>query len=231
MNKSDDVMRDENAISEQLSAMMDDELEQDTSRFLLNRMKHDVTLQRKWDRYRIIQSCICDEAIPHSDQQILSGVRAAIAGEPLPSKRVALRWYKPFAGAAIAASTALLVVAGFRVQNLDFDSSTVVAEQQTIESRQPDMSALMQPVNAQIGQTSKQIRPANHQAVFEQRMNRYLRVPQNYQAQPVSQSVSINETPVRYVYLVRQPVDQNKIKTLQPGSIDVNDQANQVKKP
>lgn len=97
---------------EHLSSFMDGEVSHETGRFLVRRLGADGDLRQAWARYHLIRDCLRHQD-GHIAQRDLSGrVRAALSSEPdvTTGTRAGSRWLKPFAGAALAASVALIAV-------------------------------------------------------------------------------------------------------------------------
>ena len=101
-----------NKHAEKLCAMMDGELGQSETRFLLRRLGHEQHLIARWKRYHYsravlrgdnlgIQVCLCDR------------ISVAIAKEPVPTpghssaSTLLPAWLRPVAGFSLAASVAL----------------------------------------------------------------------------------------------------------------------------
>ncbi|NKI34398.1 sigma-E factor negative regulatory protein [Wenzhouxiangella sp. XN79A] len=96
--------------NEQLSALMDGELDRRESRFLLRRLIADEGLQRDWARYHLARDCMKSEFRGPVD--LVARVRGAIAEERMdPVARLS-----PLArfgiGGAMAAGVAMLAVVG-----------------------------------------------------------------------------------------------------------------------
>ena len=96
--------------NEQLSALMDGELERRESEFLLRRLESDDTLQRDWACYHLARDCMKSEFAGPVD--LVARVREAIADEAVdPVGRMS-----PLArfglGGAMAAGVAMLAVVG-----------------------------------------------------------------------------------------------------------------------
>jgi sigma-E factor negative regulatory protein RseA len=100
---------------EDLSALMDGELQGDPARFLLRRLEHEPELARAWSRWHLIRSCLNGEhATAHADPVRLA--RAGSNHEEAFSARVLQavqapaqarrRWARYLGGGAIAASVA-----------------------------------------------------------------------------------------------------------------------------
>ncbi|HET6563906.1 MAG TPA: sigma-E factor negative regulatory protein [Xanthomonadales bacterium] len=97
---------------ENLSSFMDGEVDKSAGSFLVRRLANDTSLRATWDRYHMIRDCLRqqDAHLVHTD--LCSRVRQVIDLEdqqqPAGSRHMA--WVKPLAGAAIAASVALVAI-------------------------------------------------------------------------------------------------------------------------
>lgn len=117
-------------IEEQLSALMDGELGRDERAFLLRRLEHDAELRAKWTRYHLMRDVMSNRR-GSAPMDLSDRVMSAIADEDRahkPAVRVAGRW-RPWAGAALAASVALLAVMAISPRGqMDLGASPMVAE-------------------------------------------------------------------------------------------------------
>ena len=97
---------------EHLSSLMDGEISRDASRFLVRRLGSDQDLCATWARYHVVRDCLRNPDGGYARDDLCSRVREAIeqADAPAPARRVGQRWLRPVAGAAIAASVALVAV-------------------------------------------------------------------------------------------------------------------------
>ncbi len=101
---------------EHLSCLMDGEIQRDTSKFLVRRLGTDKDMRNTWDRYHLIRDCLrhADGGVVHTS--LSQRVSVALAAEKVDdaslaaARRSASRWARPFAGAAIAATVALMAV-------------------------------------------------------------------------------------------------------------------------
>jgi len=97
---------------ENLSSFMDGEVDKSAGSFLVRRLANDDDLRSTWNRYHMIRDCLHqqDAHLVHDD--FCSRVRQAIDQEDLQEadNKSPLGWIKPMAGAAIAASVALLAI-------------------------------------------------------------------------------------------------------------------------
>ncbi len=91
---------------------MDGEISRDASRFLVRRLGADEELCATWARYHVVRDCLRNPDGGFARDDLCSRVRDAIEQEEAPSgaPKRGHRWFKPVAGAAIAASVALVAV-------------------------------------------------------------------------------------------------------------------------
>lgn len=106
-----------NKASQNISELMDGELEKDCSRFLLKRMQSDEQLSETWDSYHLMRSYLqqSDEAPLMNDlgAQVVSQVKQGqVSMEEKPESKLN-SWFKPLVGSAIAASVAWVAVLSF----------------------------------------------------------------------------------------------------------------------
>jgi sigma-E factor negative regulatory protein RseA len=94
-------------IKQQLSALIDGELDADTRRFLLRRLQHEQDLAGCWERWHLGRDLLRRHPVLPLRADFARRVAMAIAAEPTPARghgATLLRWT---AGAAVAASVAL----------------------------------------------------------------------------------------------------------------------------
>lgn len=103
--------------NEQISNLMDGELEINASKFLLKRMASDDSLSKTWDNYHLIKSCLQKEASePVIDiaKSVTQQLKYESRGSTKPitelKKPQIHRWLKPVLGLGIAASVAFMSV-------------------------------------------------------------------------------------------------------------------------
>src|ERR1700730_11520166 len=105
-------------IREQVSAFLDGELPGSETELLLKRLTRDGELRESFGRYALIGEAIRGGSVSLLTKRFAGRVNLAIDGEPitvtghLPEHR-APRWWRPFAGAAVAAGVAAVAVVGF----------------------------------------------------------------------------------------------------------------------
>lgn len=101
-------------IREQLSALIDNELDRDRTRFLLKRAEHDAALVALWQRWHLTGEVLRGAALPLR-QDFLAGIHARLDDTQARSVAVSrradvLRWTGGFAVAASVALAALMLV-------------------------------------------------------------------------------------------------------------------------
>jgi negative regulator of sigma E activity len=102
-------------IREQLSALIDGELERDSARFLLRRIGHDEELGARWERWHRYGEALRGAAQPLRED-FAARIMAAIENDEVqaaveqPREHRVLRWGGGFAVAASVAFAALLLV-------------------------------------------------------------------------------------------------------------------------
>ena len=121
-NTREQIMSDKS--NEQISNLMDGELEINASKFLLKRMAADKSLSEKWESYHLIKSCLQRQ----SGEPLVIDVAAKVC-QQLSQQHVGIsqdfttdtkqkvlhKWLKPVLGMGIAASVAFMSV--FLIQN------------------------------------------------------------------------------------------------------------------
>jgi sigma-E factor negative regulatory protein RseA len=97
---------------EHLSALVDGEINRETSRFLVRRLGADEELRATWTRYHLIRDCLRHQDGSIAGDDLCSRVSRALENEqPVKAARLhPASWLKPVAGLAIAASVALMAV-------------------------------------------------------------------------------------------------------------------------
>ena len=104
-------------IREQISAFLDGELPNTESELLLKRLTRDPELRESFGRYALIGEAVRGTSRAYLSKGFPSRVNLAIDGEPVPAganapRRSAPRWWRPFAGLAVAAGVAAVAVVG-----------------------------------------------------------------------------------------------------------------------
>jgi len=91
------------AVSEQLSALMDGELSEDEARFLRRRIEADPELRAKWERLHLASDCLKGHPLRLMGPRVGAGVAAGIEAVPAgKARRPLLRWAMVASVAALA---------------------------------------------------------------------------------------------------------------------------------
>jgi sigma-E factor negative regulatory protein RseA len=107
-------------IREQVSAFLDGELPNSETELLLKRLTRDTELRESFGRYALVGEVLRGGARAHLSQDFRLRVNRAIDGEPLTAAgpRAAganlARWWRPAAGAAVAAGVMAVAVVSFQ---------------------------------------------------------------------------------------------------------------------
>jgi sigma-E factor negative regulatory protein RseA len=102
-------------IREQVSAFLDGELPDSETELLLKRLTRDGELRESFGRYALIGEAVRGPSLSLMKKGFSGRVNLAIDGEPIPAngqvpQTRAPRWWRPFAGAAVAAGVAAVAV-------------------------------------------------------------------------------------------------------------------------
>jgi sigma-E factor negative regulatory protein RseA len=102
-------------IREQISAFLDGELPSSETELLLKRLTRDAELREGFGRYALVGECVRGGGHARLTQGFAARVNRAIDGDsvaddPQPQPRRATGWWRPLAGAAVAASVAAVAV-------------------------------------------------------------------------------------------------------------------------
>jgi sigma-E factor negative regulatory protein RseA len=108
-------------LDSQLSAMFDDELSHGECELLARRLSRDEQLRARWGRYAVIGAAIRAERGVRLNARVAGRVRALMSSEPALGARVSVRaaaphWWRPLAGAAVAAGVAAVSILWLRAQ-------------------------------------------------------------------------------------------------------------------
>jgi sigma-E factor negative regulatory protein RseA len=106
-------------IREQISAFLDGELPNTESELLLKRLTRDPDFRESFGRYALIGEAIRGGGRAYLSKTFPARVNLAIDGEPKsapysPPRPMSPRWWRPFAGIAVAAGVAAVAVVGFQ---------------------------------------------------------------------------------------------------------------------
>lgn len=102
-------------IREQISAFLDGELPASETELLLKRLGRDAELRESFGRYAMIGEALRGAKNMHLTRGFAGRVNGAIDGEPASATATAsqgggTRWWRPVAGAAVAAGVAVFAV-------------------------------------------------------------------------------------------------------------------------
>ena len=104
---------------EQLSSLMDGELERGARDFMVRRLAKDAELTGRWRRYHAIRACLQREF--SGRESLCDRVSAALADEPAvqAEPRAGAGWLKPLGGVAVAASVAVAALVAINTTLLE----------------------------------------------------------------------------------------------------------------
>ncbi len=130
-----------NKLSEQVSALMDDECTEQELKLAVRQLARDTTLASQWERYHLISDVLKGQAPPELDtdfsrklQQRLEQERP-LAALSLPrqtqQRRTARSWQRPALGVALAASLAAVAVLVWSPSMEQLSTDQLVAQQAT----------------------------------------------------------------------------------------------------
>jgi len=141
-------------LDSQLSAMFDDELPSAECELLARRLSRDEPLKARWGRYAVIGAAVRAERGVRLSARVAGRVSAVISAEPAlagtamspRSGPFASRWWRPIAGAAVAAGVAAASVLWLRSQVLPESASLItqasipatVAAPSPVSTAEPD---------------------------------------------------------------------------------------------
>lgn len=120
------LANDMNIAASQLSAMVDDELQDIENDLVLRRLSRDQDARDRWERYHLISDALKDHLPAMIDTDFATRIRQAIDAEPLPLPVIKPlpAWYKPVTGFALAASVVLMALFGLKLTQTDTLQST-----------------------------------------------------------------------------------------------------------
>lgn len=106
-------------IREQVSAFLDGELPDSETELLLKRLTRDGELRESFGRYALVGEAIRGASQAYLTKGFAGRVNLAIDGEPVAANGHAVparipRWWRQFAGAAVAAAVAAVAVVAFQ---------------------------------------------------------------------------------------------------------------------
>ena len=153
----------------QLSAMVDDELEDMENELVLRRLSRDSDARDRWERYHLISDVMQGHVPAALDTGFAARIRQAIEAEPLsqPAAKPLPAWYKPVTGFGLAASVALMALFGLKLNQTDTLQPTTPFAATTTSLSTSTASRPIQTVA-----TARPTDPAGEP--FEARLNHYL---------------------------------------------------------
>ncbi|MFC4821515.1 sigma-E factor negative regulatory protein [Dokdonella ginsengisoli] len=148
-------------INEQLSALMDGELERDQTRFLLKRVLTDADLPQRWSRYHVARQTLRRQEVFVLPADFADRVMSRIEVEPAAQARSQPVWLRWGAGGAIAASVAVAALMVTQPQTAGPDRPAVASRGTAPAVSQPGGAApiAVAPVAANAVQPSAGFRP------------------------------------------------------------------------
>ncbi|WP_186297767.1 sigma-E factor negative regulatory protein [Sedimenticola selenatireducens] len=170
-------------INEQISALLDNELDLTEARNALDYLQGDDSLRQQWDHYHLIGDAMRGEAVRLSVESIADRVRAKLDNEAIESSsdhqqpvpisrnpRYRARWLKTAGGGLLAASVAAITVIAFPPM-----SGTVsdVSPQLVVENSLPQIQAPETQAAPYLVQSSSRWKNLSKPKV-ESKLNRYL---------------------------------------------------------
>jgi sigma-E factor negative regulatory protein RseA len=135
-------------IREQVSAFLDGELPNSETELLLKRLTRDGELRESFGRYALIGEAVRGGTLSLMTKGFAGRVNFAIDGEPIPANGHAPhgrapRWWRPFAGAAVAAGVAVVAIVSVQHRAVapGLRSGAVVTAQNAAARTQPSLLA------------------------------------------------------------------------------------------
>jgi len=189
-------MNKEQQREEQLSALLDSELDdQQLASFMRDLKRDPIADAESAQRYRLVGDVIRDEVDQSSFMDISAAVHRAIEQEPSHNEVIApvnaqstfslselvSSWIKPLTGMAVAASVAMVTLVTFStVQSTDTREQPVQIAQQVV------------PVNAEIArnvQVASTLNTSKKSVQQQQQLNRYMLKHSGYASQSTMQGM------------------------------------------
>jgi sigma-E factor negative regulatory protein RseA len=99
---------------QQLSALVDGELERDQARFLIRRLPDDPELSGAWQRWHVAGECLRGHGPAAVRAEFMANISLAIADDATPGRGVSRETLKWVGGFAVAASVALAALMAVR---------------------------------------------------------------------------------------------------------------------
>jgi len=151
---------------EKISCLVDGELERSGCDFLVRRMASDEELTRHWRSYHVIRACMQREF--SGNLGLAERVAACIDEEsPLGAPNPSRAWLRPLAGAAIAASVAVVALIGM-------NSSVLEQNQAQRLVSEPGFVSQSNPLDRPFNQPLVPVSLSEPSPADRQRINSYL---------------------------------------------------------
>ncbi len=176
---------------EQISILMDDELEQG-SVFIINALKENIEYRNTWNRYHLIGETMRGHLPDSVDLSIADRISKALDNEPTYNLNPGIssghsnNFYRPLIGFAIAASVTFVAILGIRQSGIVPGSTTPVPGNDMVAATQADRNADINLVDNSATYTfgksalpaqtvsATSGRPFSQSSSAQNRLNRYL---------------------------------------------------------
>jgi sigma-E factor negative regulatory protein RseA len=109
---------------EEISALIDGEFDH-VSQDAIDHLCEDESLRQTWARYHLIRDCMKGHLPEYVNTEMGDRIRCALEAEPtiLAPERTVIKYLKPIAGVAIAASVAVVAILGIQNSNTPLNES------------------------------------------------------------------------------------------------------------
>lgn len=198
-------------LEEQLCCLMDNELADSQARFLFSRLENDAELRKRWERMHMARAVMQDHRYTSLDG---FGARVAAAvdsetPEPMSAGERTRHWLQPLAGAAIAASVAVVAFNLWQTPTTEMaDTPMALVDKPTAD--------LMGEVNAGASQIAiPAVAGAGQQAsnaILQQYMIRH------------AQATGGSGIALQHIYVVSDPVRDPRPENLSEAATEGDDQ-------
>lgn len=154
---------------ENLSCLIDDELDRKGRGFMLRRLAEDADMKASWNRMYMVRACLHRERLATAD--LVSRVAKALDSEPSPQAPRLVRWARPLAGGAIAASVALMAIVGINSSMMERGPGTAEEDQPGFVSQS---TALDEPFSRSAVQSAVPVSFSEDRHAERQRIGSYV---------------------------------------------------------
>ena len=170
------VEDDTNIAASQLSAIVDDEMEEREIDLVLRRLSRDCDSRARWERYHLISDALQGHLPDAFDAGFAARVRRVIEAEPLlqTTAKPLPAWYKPVTGFGLAASVVLVALFGLKLTQTD--ATFPASSTPQLVATAPSVSAT--PIVLRAAATNQRI--ANAEEPVDARLSNYLFNHNNY---------------------------------------------------